>query len=635
MRPNATTGVREATLKVPDWFNSVLGTDQDRSLEAQLDRHWLRWTLVIWMVVLLWLLWQRWLYVQGLALGDTDDNMRLMQVRGLLAGQGWYDLTQYRLNPPGGYNIHWTRLVDLPIAGMILALRPFVGTPEAERLACGIAPILPLALSMVAIAFTTRQLITRLAWPFGVIILLCCATTMLMYMPERIDHHGWQLACLAVTVAGIADPRRARGGAIVGVSSAVSLSIGLEMLPYCVMAAAITALRWIWDREEAPRLMALGAALAGGTALGYAGFASYANAVVRCDALTPVWLSAMIEAGGALFALAWWNPQQRWLRLGAAAIAGAVIAGAFAHLFPQCLARPEQVSDELAQTWLNNVREAKPIYRHSWKTGLPVAVLPLIGIGGGLYATWRARRQNNLVGWIAVTLFGSFAALMLLWQMRAGPAAQLLAVPGATALAWTVLPWCIHHRLMVVRVFGTVGAALGVSGLFAGLIIQYIPDPTPKGKLEKKVANASGRCGTIASLRPLDKLPPAVIFTHVDLGPRLITITHHYGVAGPYHRNGDAILDVHHAFTNASAGFLPIAAKHHAAYLLTCPNISESTVYRARNPNGFYAQLARGVIFPWLEPIALPKGSPLRLWRIHYPAANAAPSTPPAARPPA
>ncbi len=251
------------------------------------------------------------------------------------------------------------------------------------------------------------------------------------------------------------------------------------------------------------------------------------------------------------------------------------------------LGRPEQVSDELVQTWLSNVREAKPIYRHPWKVGLPVAVLPVIGIIGGIFATWRARGRDNFVGWIAVTLFGSFAAAMLLWQMRAGPAAQLLAVPGAAALAWTLRRlWCMGHRMMIVRVFGTVGAALAVSGLFAGLIVQYIPDPTPQSKAARTVANASGRCGTIRSMRPLDKLRPTVIFTHVDLGPRLIALTHHNGVAGPYHRNGDAILDVHHAFTGPAANFLPIAAKHGARYLLTCPNIAESTVYRARNPNG-------------------------------------------------
>ena len=53
---------------------------------------------------------------------------------------------------------------------------------------------------------------------------------------------------------------------------------------------------------------------------------------------------------------------------------------------------------------------------------------------------------------------------------------------------------------------------------------------------------------TIAALAPLDRYPAQTIFTFVDLGPRLITLTHHDAIAGPYHRNGDAILDVQHAF---------------------------------------------------------------------------------------
>ena len=128
-------------------------------LQAELDRHWLRWTLLVWVALVAWFLAQRWNGVVWLALGDTDDNMRLMQVRALLAGQDWFDLRQYRLNPPGGLDIHWSRLVDLPIAGLILLLQPFVGTPWAERLACGVAPLLPLGVAMGGLAFTVRRLV--------------------------------------------------------------------------------------------------------------------------------------------------------------------------------------------------------------------------------------------------------------------------------------------------------------------------------------------------------------------------------------------------------------------------------------------------------------------------------------------
>jgi hypothetical protein len=592
-------------------------TDGNPSLERWLDRHWLRLTLLAWVVVLGWWLWSRWGAIHWLALGDTDDNMRLMQVRALLGGQGWYDLRQYRLNPPGGFDIHWSRLVDLPIAALILLFKPFVGTGWAERLACGIAPALPLTVTMVGIAFTVRRLVTPSAYPLGLLILFGATAAMLMFMPMRIDHHGWQLAMLSLTVAGLADERAARGGAIVGAATACSLTIGLEMLPYGAMAGAIITLRWVWDAPAAPRLAAYGVTLAGGSAAGFATFASNANHAMRCDALTPVWLSVLVAGGALLFLLARLSPARRELRLVLALVVAAVIASGFVLLFPQCLGRPEGVSPELQQTWLNNVREAKPIYAHPFRNAFPIAALPLAGLIGALIATWRARGSRAVAAWIPVALFTTFAVLMLLWQVRSGPAAQLLAVPGATALAWIVVPWCLGHHSFVVRVLGSVSAFLVVSGLFAGLAIRWLPIDRPN-KVTLTVNRANSRCATIPALAALDRFPAATMFTHVDLGPRLITLTHHNAIAGPYHRNGQAILDVHHAFTGQSDQFRALARAHGARYLLTCPNMAETTVYRARARNGFYGQLAKGRIPAWLVRVPLPKGSPLRLWRIDY-----------------
>jgi hypothetical protein len=582
---------------------------------ALVDRHWVRITLVAWALLALWHLWDRSASVRWLALGDTDDNMRLMQVRAWLDGQGWFDLSQYRMNPPGGFDIHWSRVVDLPLAGLILLFDLFTTRPVAERWACGVAPLLPLAVVMVAVAATVRRLVAPGAWPLALVLLPGATATMLMFMPLRIDHHGWQLACLAVTVAGLCDPRGPRGGLLVGGASALSLTIGLELLPYAAMAGAIIALRWVWDRAEAARLRTYALTLGGGAAVGYALFASEANRVLRCDALTPVWLSAVVVAGALLFLLARANPASRAVRLGLAVAAGAVVAVGFALLFPQCLTRPEQVSDELQRIWLNNVREAKPIYRHPFRTAFPIVTLPLIGLAGAVFATWRARGRPQAVGWAAVALFTAFACLMLLWQARAGPAAQLLALPGVTALAWVVLPWFLRHPMMPVRVFGTVGAFLMVSGLFAGLVIKYLPVDRPSANT-RVVNRSSGRCNALPHLERLNGYPAQTMFTFVDLGPRLIATTHHSAVAGPYHRNGDAILDVHHAFRRSPAEARAIMRRHGATILLICPNMPESTVYRARSPGGFYDRLAKGEQFGWLTPIPAPRNSPFRLYRI-------------------
>ena len=453
--------------------------DRQHPWVQRLDHDWLRLVALFWAATLLWFVVDRWGAIRWFALGDTDDNMRIMQVRALLAGQDWFDLRQYRLNPPPGLDIHWSRLVDLPIAAIILLLKPFVGSFWAERIACGVAPLLPLGVTMAGLAFTVRRLVSRVAWPLALVFLLGATATMLMFMPERIDHHGWQLACLSLTVAGLADPQRERGGALVGIASAASLTIGLELLPYAAMAGAIVALRWVLDREDAPRLQAYALSLGGGTALGFAAFASYANRVPRCDALTPVYLTAMVAAGATLFVLARVNPARREVRLGLAVVGGIALAAAFAALFPQCLGRPEQVSPELARNWLDNVREAKPIFKHPFRLGFTIAALPIVGLIGAVLATWRARGTQRLSAWLPVLLFSSFAAAMLLWQVRAGPSAQLLAVPGATALAWIVLGWTLAHRSPLVRVFGTVVGFVAVSGLFAGLMIKYLPIDRP------------------------------------------------------------------------------------------------------------------------------------------------------------
>ncbi|MFE8584698.1 AcrB/AcrD/AcrF family protein [Sphingomonas sp. NCPPB 2930] len=581
-------------------------------LKGEIDRNWRQWVMVAWVAIAAWYVYDRWGQIRWWSLGDTDDNMRLMQVRAWMAGQGWYDLRQYRMNPPVGFDIHWSRIVDLPIAGLILFFRLFTTPAWAERLACGIAPTIPLSIAMLGIAATMRRLIAPYAWPLGIALLYCAGSTQLMFMPMRIDHHGWQLAMLAVTVAGLCDPQARRGGALVGLASAVSLSIGLEMLPYAAMAGAILTLRWVWDRDEASRLAVYALTLGGGSAAGFAAFASNANYAMRCDALTPVWLSVTVVAGALLFLLARINPESRAARLGLAVLAGAVIAGGFAWRFPQCLTRPEQVSPELQRNWLNNVREAKPIYKHPLRIALPMVIMPIIGMIGAIVAAVRRRT----IGWTAIALFTTFACAMLLWQARAAPAAQMLAVPGVAALLWIILPWINRLPSPLLRVPVMVAAILVPSGIATALIFNHLPVGQANA-YAARVNRATGQCVRTSVLARLNAYPAATVFSFVDLGPRLIVTTHHDAIAGPYHRNGDAILDVQHAFQGGEAQARAIMKRHGATLLLLCPDMSESTNYRARAPGGFYDRMAHGWVPGWLTPLPLPKGSPLRLYRIN------------------
>jgi hypothetical protein len=575
--------------------------------------------LLFWLLTAAYLLYDRAIFIRWFALGDTDDNLRMMQVRGLLQGQDWFDLRQYQLDPPAGANVHWSRIVDLPIAGLMLLFRLFISGAAAERWAVAIAPLLPMLVTMGAVALTVRRLVAPTAFALALVLLVCAHSTRGMFLPLRIDHHGWQLAALSLVMLGLSDPKRLRGGLIAGVATAFSLAIGLEMLIYLAVAGTAIALLWVRDGDEAPRLGAYGISLGAGSALGFLLFASEANRQPVCDALSPVWLSVMLAGGAGALILSRLRLGAWTGRLAAAGAVGVLVAGFYAVAWPNCLTRLEGVGPELDAMWLSRVREARPIYKHDW--GVMVAVLPIViaGLAGYAWALWRERRDPAaLARWAAIAVPALIATLLLLWQTRAGPAAQLLALPGATALAWFLMTKAQTLGSMLGRVAGSVLAFYVASGLLVQHVYGLKPDQ-PATKRDRTVNQANSKCPTMAALKPIALQPRGYVLTHVDLGPRLITVTQHHAVAGPYHRNERAILDVMKAFRGTPEVARATVERLRIDYVLICPGLSESTVYAAEAPKGFYVQLRDGRIPAWLQPVGLPGNSPYKMWRVVRP----------------
>jgi len=587
-----------------------------KGLTDFLDRRWRLLLLLTWLAYCAWLIFARWNYITGFVLSDTDDNMRISQVRALLAGQDWYDLRQYKMNWPDGANMHWSRLVDLPLAGLILLGRLFLTGPQAEQMAVALAPLVPLALLLGSLSLTVRRLVAPAAWPLAIACLFFAGSTMGMFQPTRIDHHNWQLALLALAIAGIADPKRARGGATLGIATALSLAIGLEMLIYLTLGGMAMTLFWIRDRDQRRRLATYAAALAGGTGIAFLIFASNANRLPVCDALSPVWLSDALLGGALLLALAAWSPGKWQWRLGGAAVAGLAVAAFHAIAWPHCLSRLEGVSPELYDLWLSHVREARPVWRHGWRTASFILGLPAAGlIGWGLLA-WMARRDwERLERVLAAMVPAAVALALLFWQTRTGPAAQMLAIPGAVALVWTLAPRTFRSKNTLVRVFGTSLVVLAGLGAAVPLVVDNIPKKQSTAR-EKSIAGANNNCPSLWAMKPVAQQPKGIVFTFGDLAPRLITVTHHRSVIGPYHRNEEQILDMMHAFRGSPEQARGILAKYKANYLLICPMLSQSTVFKAEAPKGFYAQLAEGRVPAWLVPIDLGPDNPMKMWRV-------------------
>jgi hypothetical protein len=598
------------------------------------DRQWRWWTALFWLCASGLFIVQNWARIRGFSLGDTDDNMRMMQVRGLLEGQGWFDLAQHRM---AGSNIHWSRLVDLPIAGLKLLFTPLFGGKTAETIAVTVAPLLPMLVAMLGIALTTRRLVSRYAYLLAIVFLACSGSVVGMWQPLRIDHHGWQLAFLAWTVAALTDPKPLRAGIILGLATSLSLIIGLEMLLYLAAAGAIAVLIWVRDGEPR-RLFAYGVSLAGGCAFGFLVFASEANRLPMCDALSPVWLSAMVAAGAVAMLLAWASPKRWEQRLAIAALGGVLIAAAFALTWPHCLGRLEQSSPELERLWLSKVREAMPIWRHGWDVAIQTLTLPFAGLVGGLamlHVTHREARQEEriaetfdgpaarsasrdiIIQWAAITFLCLMGTALLAWQTRAGPAAQLLAATGAAAFAWIILSWVMGFRYLLARLGSLTVIAFVTVALAQGWITAWVSGPPqPLSAYRQQVNIANSRCPSLWAMGPIEAQPKGMVMTFVDLGPRLITVTHHDAITGPYHRNAQQIIDVMQAFRGTPENARATAGRYHADYVLICPMMSESTIYRAEAAGGFYDQLSRGRVPDWLTPVALPANSPFKMWRV-------------------
>ncbi len=594
--------------KIDEW--------ERRGLEL-VERRWKWIVVIVWLVICGWFIFQKWDAIRFFGLPDTDDNMRMMQVRGLLHGQGWYDLRNYRMNPPFGANIHWSRLVDLPIAGLILGLRPFLGGPAAERWAAAIAPLLPYLLLLFALALAARRLIHPLAYPLAFLAILFAGSTNGMFMPDRIDHHGWQLALLAMSMAGIADPKRVRGGLVLGITSALSLAIGLEMIIYLALAGAAMVLFWVADVTEAGRLRAYAVSMSGGVSLCFLVFASYDNRGAVCDALSPVYVSDALLGCALMYGLAWLSPADWKRRLALAIVAGAAIGGFHASVWPQCLQQPEHISPEAQRLWMSYVKEARPVYRHGWRIASLIGALPITGAIGWAVLAWTRRRDPDLLRRIIGIAVPSVAAsLLLLWQTRTGPAAQMMAALGAAALVWILWPLFWRSKYPVVKVAGAVLVVVVGAGAVVPMVINLIPEKKAT-TYEADIGRANNLCASLWGLHPIALQPKGLVFTFVDLGPRLITLTHHDAIAGPYHRNYPQIVDIMHAFRgSADQAHQIIVDKYHSNYVLTCPNSSTTTIFMSEVPKGFYGQLAHGQVPKWLQPVPLPKDSPYRMWRV-------------------
>jgi hypothetical protein len=543
---------------------------------------------------------------QGFAMDGPDNFMRLFEVRDLLAGQSWFDVTQYRIDPPQGASMHWSRLVDLPLAAVALLL--------GETAAVAIVPLLWLLPAL----FALRTIMLRLGFgPLALALGLLAMPLMPLlpdsFLPLRIDHHAPQAVLGLCAVALLLTPSRT-WAALAGVLAAAWLVISLEGLVLVAGIAGVLGLRYWLDADR--RLGMFLAALAmAAPVLSFSTRAGSEFALPFCDILMPGHMATFAVAAVIALVLGLLPKQDSAvLRLAGLAVIPLLCAPmAYVTLGP-CVANPfSQLGPLLQQYWYGYIMEGLPI----WRQPISVAAMLVWTLLLVLAGWWQMRRDH--VGDAdrardALALIAAIAALFSFWLMRGGVLAQMLAIPFAAYLLATYLPRARALTATLPRIAATLACFALATPIMASAALK---------PLDPLFATATMRAGTAAPVMAgkcdytrLEALPQGHVLAPLDAGPDILAHSPHSIVMASYHRNQQRMLDVIVAFSGGLEQARDVVLRNQPTYVIGCAAESDFALYRTGIPDGLANAMVSGVVPDWLEPVSGFERGPLKVYRV-------------------
>lgn len=527
----------------------------------------------------------------ALRLPDPDDMMRLAQIRDWIDGQGFSDLVQARLGPPGGTAMHWSRLPDLVPALIIRLLAPLMGTTRAEIAAVIFWPELLFFFSLLLAGALARRLGSERTAAPAVALAALAFPAVALFAPGRIDHHGLQIVLVEAMALALLDRRLFLAGAAAG----VSLLVGVEATPVLAAAMAWLAALWVQNRRT---VAGFGLGLVAAALVGLALLRPVLWPADRCDGFTPPLFAAMLMTGGAwlvLGGLAPRLPDRRW-RMGTVLAVGTLALAAIWLAAPACFDGHYGSFDPLlARIWPDKVGEYGGLLGQPLGRAIAFAGLPLVALAvAGAFIVRGAERRAD---W---TLFGAIIAVAfatMFVQLRGAWFAAAFAAPvlaqwvdrvRSRGFAWMTIVWLLSAGL----VWQTLGAAV-----------------------EPRSGAAAANCTSREALAALDRLDTGTFAAPLELSAYIVGRTQHRSLAGPYHRNSGG--------NRALAEFFlsnPDEARYQANlwtidYVALCPTGVGGLPPALLRSGGLADHLLNGATPDWLQPVSL-IGSDLRVWRV-------------------
>ena len=148
-----------------------------------------------------------------------------------MSGASWFDLTLPRFGGAHPLVSHWSRLIDVPLAGLLSGFEIFLPADKAELVVRALWPLLVFWAFVYLLAREAQIHGGRTAALLSIPLTVTCIIGIVQFLPGRIDHHNAMILGAVIGILRLArsfdDPR---AGWSAGVLLGLGTAVGYEAL---------------------------------------------------------------------------------------------------------------------------------------------------------------------------------------------------------------------------------------------------------------------------------------------------------------------------------------------------------------------------------------------------------------------
>ena len=551
----------------------------------------------------------------GLLLG-TDTYQWLIRVQQLHGTGNWFDATIPRIDPPYGFEQHWTRPFDVLLFTGAWLGAPLIGFKNALH-AWGalISPVLQI-LALIAFFWALLPLFANRQIDMLGILFASQVTIVASFMAGRPDHQSFIyllfILSLGLAIRLILQPFRLRLCYAAGFFSGIAVWVSIESLLIVLVNLVCLGLIWLWKEDQMDRKLfyySLSLFVTSTLALFVQkGWGRLWESTLDQISIVYVILFGLISVFWA-FVCAMGGEAKRRMRL-VLALAGVLTLSTFmALLFPGFFSEPfAKVDDLYRRVCLVNIAELQPVLSMDWKLGLSRFFLWL-GIAiptiPALIYHLVKRRKPDVRFWAYVSVgLIIYAPLALLRHIRFVTYVGILLLPGyawlIARIVQTMEGRLSRRRVMLLRPLLLITCATWF--ILPGFLLAHKDDRS----------NTGNRNPLAPISQYLDDPKewgdrPRNILAFADFGSELLYRTKHNVYSIQTHRFQRGFTDSYHIMSASEDEVAhEIIRERRVELIMVYMPLEDHLYLRKDGLETFYDRLLLGKIPAWVREVELP-----------------------------